>query len=67
MEQKGEELRSPKVEPGLSELDLSVELLGQQPEMVGTRQAAALDGVKNALQMFWWCAVRKLSQWIQGR
>ena len=43
MEQKGEELRSSKVEPGLSELDLSVELLGQQPELVGTRQTTALD------------------------
>jgi hypothetical protein len=53
MEQKGEELRSPKIEPGLSDLDLSVELLGQQPEMVGTRQAAALDWVRSALEMLW--------------
>ena len=66
MEQKGEELRSAKVEPGLSELDLGVELLGQQPELVGTRQAAVLDWVGNALEMFRRCAVRVVSQWVQG-
>jgi hypothetical protein len=43
MEQEREELRSSKVEPGLSELDLSVELLGEQPELVGARQTTALD------------------------
>ena len=67
MEHEGEELRSPKVEPGLSDLDLGVELLGQQPEMVGTRQAAALDWVRDALEMFRWRAVREPGQWIQGQ
>jgi hypothetical protein len=51
MEQEREELRSSKVEPGLSELDLSVELLGQQPEAMRTHQATALDEVRNALAM----------------
>jgi hypothetical protein len=54
------------VEPGLPELDLGVKMLGQQPETMGTGQAAVLDWVSNALQMLRWCAVRKLSQWVQG-
>jgi hypothetical protein len=66
VEQKGEELRGCKVKPGLSELDLSVELLGQQPETVGTRQAVVLDRVRDALEMFWRRVVRERSQWIQG-
>ena len=66
MEQEREELRSSKVEPGLSDLDLGVELLGQQPEAVGTGQAAVLDGVSDALEMFRWCVVRERSQWVHG-
>ena len=59
-------MRGCKVEPGLSDLDLGVELLGQQPEMVGTRQAAVLDWVRDALQMFGRYAVRKRSEWVQS-
>jgi hypothetical protein len=66
VEQEREELGGCKVEPGLSDLDLGVELLGQQPKTVGTRQAATLDWVRNALEMFRWRAVRELSQWVQG-
>ncbi|MHC4648211.1 MAG: hypothetical protein ACYTBJ_22345 [Planctomycetota bacterium] len=66
VEQEREELRGCKVKPGLSDLDLNVEMLGQQPEMVGTRQAAALEWVRDALEMFRWRAVRKRSQWVQG-
>jgi hypothetical protein len=66
VEQEGEELRSSKVEPGLSDFDLGIELLGQQPEMVGTRQTTALDWVRNALKMFRWRAVRERGQWVQG-
>jgi hypothetical protein len=66
VKQEGEELRGCKGKPGLSDLDLGVELLGQQPETVGTRQAATLDWVRNALEMFRWRAVRERSQWVQG-
>jgi hypothetical protein len=66
VKQEGEELRGSKGKPGLPDLDLGVELLGQQPETVGTRQAATLDWVRNALDMFRWRAVRKRSQWVKG-
>jgi hypothetical protein len=66
MEQEGKELRSSKVEPGLPVLDLRVELLGQQPETVGTRQVVVLDRVRDALEMFWRRVVRERGQWVQG-
>jgi hypothetical protein len=66
VEQEREELGGCKGKPGLSDLDLGVELLAQQPELVGTPQAAALDWVRNALEMFRRYAVRELSQWVQG-
>jgi hypothetical protein len=66
VEQEGEETSSFKVEPGLPDLDLGVELLGQQPEVMRTGQAAVLDGVRDALEMFRWRAVREPGQWIQG-
>jgi len=66
VEQEGEELRGPKVEPGLPQLDLGVEMLGQQPEAMRPGQAAVLDGVRNALEVFRCCAVGEQSQWVQG-
>jgi hypothetical protein len=67
VEQEREELGGCKGKPGLSDLDLGVELLGQQPELVGTPQVAALDWVRNALEMFRRFAVKVVSQWVQGQ
>jgi hypothetical protein len=66
VEQKGEESRGRKVKPGLPKLDLGVKMLGQQPETVRTGQAAVLEGVRKALQMFRRRAVGERSQWVQG-
>jgi hypothetical protein len=63
VEQKGEELASREMQPGLPRLDLGVELLGQQPEGVRLLQPAALQGVGAAVQVF----RRILGQWGVGR
>lgn len=66
VEQEGKETSGSKVEPGLPDLDQGIELLSQQPETVGTRQAAALDWVGDALEVLRWRAVRQIDQWVQG-
>ena len=51
MEQEGEQLVGGKVQPGLANLGLGIEPLGQEPEAVGSRQAATADRVGDTAQV----------------
>jgi hypothetical protein len=64
MEQEGEQLVSGEVQPGLTNLDLGIEPLGQEPESIGARQAATAHGVSDTAQVVRH-RVRQVSQGLQ--
>jgi hypothetical protein len=66
MQHKRQQLGSAEVQPGLSGLDVSIELLGQQPEMMGAGQTMVLGGMGHSIQV-WGRWTWQLSRWRQSQ
>ncbi len=51
MQEEGEQLARCKVQTGGAELELSIEMLGEEPEEMGAFQTQPIDGIRDAMEV----------------
>jgi hypothetical protein len=67
VEEERKQLTRCKVELRRASFELSIEVLSQAPEVMGTRQAGAPGGMRNTMEMGRGAGVRQLSQGIESQ